>query len=107
MVNNEQYNNKVSNDIKPSKYKETESVPYKTNLSNHKHNEFGSEPIFKEESYITSVRVVNIIKLTLYLRERKKNQNKMQRKILLTLEDLNWRIKSQLMKYQKKCLTSK
>ena len=107
VVNNEQYNNKVSNDIKPSKYKETESVTYKTNVSNHKYNEFSSEPIFKEESYITSVRVVNIIKLTLYLRERKKNQNKMQRKILLTLEDLNWRIKSQLMKYQKKCLTSK
>ena len=30
------------------------SVTYETNGSNNKYNEFGSEPIFKKENYITS-----------------------------------------------------
>ena len=49
--NNKQYNNKVSNDIKPSKYKETVSVTYKTNVSNNKENEFGSKPFQRGKLY--------------------------------------------------------
>ena len=57
LMNKEQSSNKVSNDIKPSEYKETESVTYETNVSNNKYDEFGSENIFKEESYIKSSTV--------------------------------------------------
>ena len=74
------------------------SVTYETNGSNNKYNEFGSEPIFKKENYITSSKGGEYNKVnTVSQRERKKNQNKIQRKILLTLDDLIWRTKRQLM----------
>ena len=51
-MNTEQCNSKVSNDIKPSAYKETESVIYEKNVGNNRNDEFGSDFIFKTESYI-------------------------------------------------------
>ena len=51
-MNKEQCHNKVSDDIKPSTYKETESIIYETNVSDNRYDELGSEPIFKAESYI-------------------------------------------------------
>ena len=53
-MNKEQCKNKISNEIKPSAHKETESIIYKKNVSNNKYDEFGSEPSYKAKSYIES-----------------------------------------------------
>ena len=48
-MNKEPSNNKHSNDIKSSAYKEAKSVTDEANVSNDKYD-LGSDPIFKEES---------------------------------------------------------
>ena len=53
-MNKEHCNKKVSNDIKPSAYKEIESVTYEKNVGNNINDEFGSDFTFKSKSYIKS-----------------------------------------------------
>ena len=54
VINKKKCNNKVSNEIQRSAYKETESITYESNVGNNNYDGFGSEPIFKAESYINA-----------------------------------------------------
>ena len=55
-MNKEPSNNKNSNDIKSNTCKEAESVTDKAKVSNDKYNDLDSDPIFKEESSIKSIK---------------------------------------------------
>ena len=70
---NGRINSKVSNDIKPSTYKEAESIK-KINVSNDKHVNLGLEHIFNEESYITSSKGDENNQDKLYFKERRTNK---------------------------------
>ena len=51
-MNKEQCNNKVSNNIKQSAYKETERVTYAKNIGYNSNDDFGSEFTFKAKDCI-------------------------------------------------------
>ena len=50
--------------------------------------------VTKRKVILNLVRVIKIIKITMYFRERKMKQETMQIRMFLTLENLKWRIKS-------------
>ena len=89
VMNQEQCNNKVSNDIEPSSYKETKSITYETNANNNRYAEFGSESIFKVESYIQSSKVDENNQDNTIFQRKKEELRKMKTRLFLTLEDMN------------------
>ena len=57
MKNKEQNNNKVSNNSKPSAYKEAESITYNSKISNDNYIEFDPEHTSEKMSHIKSNKV--------------------------------------------------
>ena len=73
--------------MKPSAYKETESVTYETNVSNNKCDEFGSKPSYKAENYIKSSKGdKNNQDNNVVQRKKDEPRKKIQIMIFLTLE---------------------
>ena len=95
-MHKEQCNNKFCNDVKSSAYKETERVRYAKNVGNTRHDEFGSKFTFKAKSYIKTRNNEDNIQDNIIVKRKKEEVKKMQTREFIPLENLNWRIKNQL-----------